>query len=143
MRRLKVVQGWCGREQEKLDRLQGEAGEIRRQHRAHEERLKVLEDLSGQYGFSGGSQTSALMMKGTARFRSQLESLTALQRHELMMSDVELRSINDRVIAQHRQVKMGEKVVDKRLKQHAVKQARQEQKVLDELAMRAGLRRKF
>lgn len=43
--------------------------------------------------------------------------------------------MNTRLVEQHCQVKMGDKIIDKRLAQIQRKQERQEQKVMDELSM--------
>nr|WP_192928682.1 flagellar export protein FliJ [Photobacterium alginatilyticum] len=108
---------------------------LNQQAQAHQQRLELLESLSGQYAVASGSEASALMLKGIGRFRHQLDNLTNLQRQELALSQVELRSMNSRLVEQHCQVKMGDKIIDKRLAQIQRKQERQEQKVMDELSM--------
>ncbi|CAG18481.1 Hypothetical protein PBPRA0026 [Photobacterium profundum SS9] len=102
---------------------------------AHQQRLTLLEDLSGQYSVASGSQASALLLKGIGRFRHQLDNLTNLQRQELALSQVELRSMNERLVKQHCQVQMGNKIIDKRLTKIQNQRDKQEQKVLDELSI--------
>ncbi|MGF1691466.1 flagellar FliJ family protein [Photobacterium kagoshimensis] len=134
MRRVKMLQHWREQQQRQFDSIQQEFGQINSQHQAHQQRLELLESLSGQYCIEGGQQASALMLKGIGRFRYQLDNLTNLQRHELAMSEVELRTTNERLVQQHCQVRMGEKIIEKRQNQIALKQERQQQKILDELS---------
>lgn len=134
-KRVKVVQGWRDQQQKVFDELQQQYAALNQQAQAHQQRLELLENLSGQYAVASGSEASALMLKGIGRFRHQLDNLTNLQRQELALSQVELRSMNSRLVEQHCQVKMGDKIIDKRLAQIQRKQERQEQKVMDELSM--------
>ncbi|WP_299019582.1 flagellar export protein FliJ [uncultured Photobacterium sp.] len=135
LKRVKVVESWRDQQQKKFDELQQHYTELNHQTQAHQQRLELLESLSGQYSVESGSEASALLLKGIGRFRHQLDNLTNLQRQELALSEVELRSMNARLVEQHCQVKMGDKIIDKRMAQIQLKQDRQEQKVLDELSM--------
>ncbi|ELR67067.1 hypothetical protein C942_03668 [Photobacterium marinum] len=132
---VKVIESWRDQQQKKFDELQQQFTEMNQQKMAHEQRLELLESLSGQYSVGSGSEASALLLKGIGRFRHQLDNLTNLQRQELALSEVELRSMNARLVEQHCQVKKGDKIIDKRMAQFQLKQARQEQKILDELSM--------
>ncbi|WP_064601634.1 flagellar export protein FliJ [Photobacterium sp. J15] len=135
LKRVKVVESWRDQQQKMFDELQQQFTEMNQQKIAHEQRLELLESLSGQYSVASGSEASALLLKGIGRFRHQLDNLTNLQRQELALSEVELRSMNSRLVEQHCQVKKGDKIIDKRMAQYQLKQARQEQKILDELSM--------
>lgn len=141
MRRVAAVTRWRDQQQKRLDDLKTQAGEAARIHQAHQERLELLEDLKTQYVFPKGSQVSSILIKGTARFRGQLESLSLMQQQEMMLSEVELRSANERVVSQLRQVKMCDNVIEKRMNVINQKKAKAEQKMLDELAMQASARR--
>lgn len=141
MRRVAAVTRWRDQQQKRLDDLKAQAGEAARIHQAHQERLELLEDLKTQYVFSKGSQVSSILIKGTARFRGQLENLSLMQQQEMMLSEVELRSANERVVSQLRQVKMCDNVIEKRMNVINQKKAKAEQKMLDELAMQASARR--
>lgn len=141
MRRIAAVSRWRDQQQKRLDDLKTQAGEAARLHQAHQERLNLLENLKTQYAFSAGEQVSSLLMKGTARFRGQLDNLSLMQKQEMMLSEIELRSVNERVVTQHRQVKMCDKVIEKRMNAINQKKAKAEQKMLDELAMQASARR--
>ncbi|OAN16707.1 hypothetical protein A3K86_09685 [Photobacterium jeanii] len=134
MRRVKMLTHWREQQQRQFDDIQQEYSQINRQYQAHQDRLALLESLSGQYSVGGGQQTSALMLKGIGRFRYQLDNLTLLQRQELEMAEVELRSANERMVKQHCQVKMGDKLIEKRQQGLIKKEERQQQKILDELA---------
>ncbi|AMG30492.1 hypothetical protein AL542_08935 [Grimontia hollisae] len=141
MRRVAAVSRWRDQQQKRLDDLKTQAGEAARRHQAHQARLNLLENLKTQYAFSAGEQVSSLLMKGTARFRGQLDNLSLMQKQEMMLSEIELRSVNERVVNQHRQVKMCDKVIEKRMNAINQKKAKAEQKMLDELAMQASARR--
>ncbi|MDD1793552.1 flagellar export protein FliJ [Enterovibrio makurazakiensis] len=143
MRRIAAVSGYRDQQQKRLDDLKAQAGNATRTHLAHQERFELLEGLKTQYGFSTGNQVSAILMKGTVRFRGQLESLSVMQKQEMALSEIELRSVNERVVSQHRQVKMCEKVIEKRLTAINQKKAKSEQKMMDELAMQASFRRRL
>jgi flagellar export protein FliJ len=135
MKRVKIVQSWRDQQQRQFNKLQQQQGQINQQMNAHQQRLSLLEDLSGQYSVASGSQASALLLKGIGRFRHQLDNLTNLQRQELALSQVELRSMNERLVKQHCQVQMGNKLIDKRLTKIQNQRDKQEQKVLDELSI--------
>ncbi|GAL07334.1 flagellar FliJ family protein [Photobacterium aphoticum] len=140
MRRLAVLKTWQLQQQGKFDDLKQSQGQLQQQYQAHQQRLALLEDLPAQYALASGHQTSAMMLKGIGRFRHQVDNLTRLQRQEMALTEVEMRSLNQRLVDQHRQVKMGETVVAKREAVMQQRRDKQEQKMLDELAMQRFVR---
>lgn len=141
MRRLAVLKTWQQQQQGRFDDLKQNQGQLQQQYQAHQQRLALLEDLPGHYTLASGGQTSAIMLKGIGRFRHQVDNLAKLQRQEIALTEVELRSLNQRLVNQHRQVKMGETVVAKREAVIQQQRDKQEQKMLDELAMQRFMRR--
>ncbi|KLV06614.1 hypothetical protein ABT56_08295 [Photobacterium aquae] len=142
MRRLAVLQTWQRQQEGKFDELKQNQGQLQQQYNAHQQRLELLESLPGQYSLGHGVETSALLLKGIGRFRHQVDNLVKLQRQEMALTEVEMRSVSTRLVNQHRQVKMGESLITKRESALQSRRDKQEQKMLDELAMQRFMRRR-
>lgn len=135
MRRLSVLQLWQRQQQTKFDDIKHNQSQLHQHHQSHQQRLDLLESLPESYVLPNGNQSTALVLKGIGRFRNQIDGLVRLQRQELALSEVEIRALDERLIEQHRQVKLAEVLVSKREKLIQARRDKQEQKMLDDLSM--------
>ncbi|MGL4855457.1 MAG: flagellar export protein FliJ [Plesiomonas sp.] len=136
-----VLHAWYQQQQQQFEQLQSEQGHWQRQQQAHAERLVLLQQVSTQYALSHGNDSSALLVKGIGRFRNQLSLITQLQQQELALAEAELRTAHERVLHQHLNLKKGDTLLQKLQQQQQQREAKHEQRVLDELSGQRFLRR--
>lgn len=134
MKKSSALATWCEQQQKQFDTLQQDKLKAAAEHRQHQERLTMLEQFSQQYSVSAGEAPSALLLKGMGHFRAQLDVMKAMQKQEVTMAEIELRSVDERLLAQHCRLEGTKRLMSKRA--HKVKQQleRKQQAVMDELA---------
>ncbi|WP_413112626.1 flagellar export protein FliJ [Thaumasiovibrio sp. DFM-14] len=123
------------------DKLE-EMGQSYQRQQAHThkqgEQLQMLGELYDTCQVVNGE--SALAWQNRSTIRDSLQHLAKVQAQQLALAQSEQRRLQQDVVKQHVSVKTLETVIGRREKQQLRVEARQEQKLSDEMAMQSYLR---
>ncbi|EMD1178587.1 flagellar FliJ family protein [Vibrio harveyi] len=141
-RRLRALSQWRTHQEIKLDEVKGHYASSHNVYHHKLQHLDIINSLKKQYSFINGEQISALLMKETVRFKGQLEVLSELQKQEICLSEIELRTLNENLVKQNKNIEICDKLIKEKESVNIKKELKAEQNMFDEISIRNHVRKR-